>query len=163
MGSSCSVCRHCIHSQLFCVDSAQYKRAAVFSCRTDHPSLALEWPRSLVQRLAQVYSREFIPGSCLQDVPVYYVVRCPDEGRTLSCCSNSQSVLSAGYEKPCHSSEDEWEYKSPGYVSWWQFSLLEPRVGLVLALVLTRHAGAQHQELSGQRKTGRMPSCSSPI
>lgn len=133
----------------------------MFSCRMDHPSLALKRQRSLVQRLAQVET--FIPSSSLQDVPIYYAVRCPDEGRTPSCCSDSHSVLSAGCAKSWHSSEDEWEYKSTDYVSQRQFSLLELRVGLVLALVLTRHAGARYQELSGQGNAGRMPSCSSPI
>lgn len=38
--------------------------------------------------------------------------------------------------------------------SWKWFSLLEPRVGLVWALVLTRHTSVQHQELSGLEQAG---------
>lgn len=42
--------------------------------------------------------------------------------------------------------------------SWKWFSLLEPRVGLVWALVLTRHTSVQHQELSGLEQAGWTPS-----
>lgn len=103
------------------------------------------------------------PVQRLQNVCIYYVVSSPDAERTWFCCTNSQSILNTGNAKSWHYSEEEWENKNAGYVSWRQFSPLEPRVGLDVPLVLTRHAGAQHQELSGQGEAGRMPWCSSPI
>ena len=73
------------------------------------------------------------PVQRLQDVHTDYVARCPDAETTRSCRTNSQSILSTGNARSWHYSEDEWEYKGAGYVFWRQFSLLAPRVELVLA------------------------------